>query len=303
MDYTEFKTWLNNIQSDKIEKKIIGKSVMSNNIYAIEIENDSSAPWAIITGAIHAREHLSCNLICRLIEDYIGNNIKTNINLAFVPLVNPDGANIAINGIDRLSKTRHRMLKKINGSNNFSLYKSNARGVDLNNNFPANWETQFSNKKEPSSSGYYGKFPLSEPESKALAKFTKKLNPFLSISYHLKGEEIYFDFFQNKQNFERDKKMAEVFAHSTGYKIKSTQKTSSGGYKDWCVLNNISALTIELGNDKFSHPYPQNELENIYNKNKNFFEDINKCYKIYLESKNGTNEAGIQTGTKSIQKR
>lgn len=282
MNYNQFENWLKIIDNAKITKKIIGNSVLGNNIYALMIKNAEKAPWAIITGAIHAREHLSCDLICQFVEDYIKQNIKTSVNLAFVPLVNPDGANLALGEINKLSKKWQKTLKKINGSNDFSLYKANARGVDLNNNFPANWATQFSNKKVPSDSGYYGKHPLSEPESKALAKFTNKIKPFLTISYHLKGEEIYFDFFQDEQRYSRDKAMAEVFAQSTGYKIKSTQKVSSGGYKDWCVLNKISALTIELGSDKFSHPYPQSEIENIYNKNKNFFENINKCYYIFF---------------------
>lgn len=303
MNYLEFENWLNNIRSDKIKKKIIGKSVLKNNIYALIINNDAKASWVIIAGAIHAREHLSCDLICKFIEDYIRNNIQTDLNLAFVPLINPDGANLATGEIKNISQKRKKLLIKINGGANFSLYKANAHGVDLNNNFPANWEKQFSNKQQPSSSGYYGKYPLSEPESKALAKFTKKIKPFLTISYHLKGEEIYFDFFQDKQRYFVDKQMAKVFASSTGYKIKSTQKVSSGGYKDWCVLNNISALTIELGDDKYAHPYPKNQLENIYNKNKNFFQDISKCYNIYLENKNGTNEASIYSCAKGFQKR
>lgn len=303
MNYKQFKNWLKTIDDNKITKNIIGKSVLGNNVYVLMINNNDKAPWVIVTGAIHAREHLSCDLICKFVEDYLKNDIKTNVNLAFVPLINPDGANLATGEINKLSQKRQKMLKKINGSSDFALYKANARGVDLNNNFPAHWETQFFNKRKPSSSGYYGKCPLSEPESKALVKLTKKLKPFLTISYHLKGEEIYFDFFQDKQRLKRDRKMAEVFAQSTGYKIKSTQKVSSGGYKDWCVLNKISALTIELGSDKFNHPYPQNQLEKIYIKNRNFFEDINKCYNIFLENKNGTNETSIQTGAKGISKR
>lgn len=303
MNYKDYQKWLQNIDEGLLKIKVVGKSVLGNKIYALMLENNPSRPWAIITGGIHAREHLSCDLVCRLINDCIKRKTDICINLAFIPLINPDGANLATGELKGLSKKRKKLLIKINNGSDFSLYKANANGVDLNNNFPANWEHNFSKQNKPGGSGFYGTKPLSEPESIALAKFTTKLKPFLTISYHLKGEEIYFDFFQSGEKYCLDKKIAQIFAKSTGYKIKSTQNSSSGGYKDWCVQNNISALTIELGEDGFSHPYPAGEIESIYNKNKNFVNDIQKCYKLYMEYINGTNETSIQDGSKGVQKR
>ncbi len=260
--------------------KVIGKSVLGKNIYSINKEFDPEYKWVLVTGGIHAREHLSTDLICKLIE--LGKDKKLKYNISFVPLVNPDGVMLCIDGINSLSSQLQEKLISLNGSKDFSLYKANINGVDLNNNWQANWENKFTDKVAPASQGYYGIESMSEPEVKSLADWALSLDLFLTLSYHLKGEEIYFDFFQDDISYKRDKKVAEVFSKSTHYKIKSTQACSSGGFKDWCVMTlKVPSLTIELGDDKFTHPYPQSELTNIFNKNKNFFNDVEKALKIY----------------------
>ena len=43
---------------------------------------------------------------------------------------------------------------------------------------------------------------------------------------------------------------------------------SAGGYKDWCVQKlGIPAITVEVGNDKYSHPYPYHQIDDIVAKN------------------------------------
>lgn len=288
MDYSSLQKFIYKIKhNSNVKVEVIGKSVLGKNIYAVMINQNEDFPWAIITAAIHAREHLSCDIVIKQIGKFTKEYKKYSYNVAFVPLVNPDGAAFAVNGLQNLPNNIKHSLIKINGGEDFALYKANANGVDLNNNFNANWQTQFTNKTQPSSQGYYGAKPFSEPESRTIARFTKKLKPFITISYHLKGEEIYFDFFQTEHNYKRDQQIAQVFAKSTGYTIKTTQNCSSGGYKDWCVQAlGIPALTIELGEDKFAHPYPKKQLKNIYNKNKGVFECLQTSLKIYNTEKN-----------------
>lgn len=281
MDSKHFEEKIKIFQRD-FEVKIIGKSFFGKNIYSVNRQFDKKIKWVLITGGIHAREHLSCDLLCLFISK-LKEIEKLNFNLSFVPLINPDGADLCISGPDFLSdKERQKLIKINNSSEDFSLFKANGRGVDLNNNFDANFNKKFSNKTRPAPQGYYGKYPFSESETRAIRDWTKNINPFLTLSYHLKGGEIYFDFFQDKNRYERDFLIAQIFAKSTGYKIKSTQKFSSGGYKDWCVNKlKIPALTIEVGEDEFSHPYPASELNNIYVKNKNIFNDIDDALKIF----------------------
>ena len=57
--------------------------------------------------------------------------------------------------------------------------RQNARGVDLNRNFPARWS-----RSAPGSRYYGGPRPLSEPESRAIAGFIRRVRPDVSIWYH-----------------------------------------------------------------------------------------------------------------------
>ena len=106
------------------------------------------------------------------------------------------------------------------------------------------------------------------------------------VNYHTKGEEIYYNFFQDKKELERDSLIANVFAHSTGYAIKNVEKTSSGGLKDYLVQSlKIPAITIELTSDDLSHPIKEENLPDIFLRNKNIANDLIKAYNIFNKFK------------------
>lgn len=228
----------------KGQKGVIGFSFQGRPIYYFKIKK-SSRPVIIVQCAIHAREHITARLCLKLIEDFA--RFGSSGTVYFLPLTNPDGVNVA---------------ESVN-----PLYKANARGVDLNVNFDARWGTGKSNVHVAGEQNYIGDKPFSEPESKALRDFTLSVLPDITVSYHAKGEEIYFEFFQ-KENFIHDKMIANAVASVTGYKVKSTP-FSAGGYKDWCISSlNIPSLTIEVGKDSLKHPLKKSALKDIYKKNK-----------------------------------
>lgn len=213
-------------------------------------------PTVIVTYSIHAREYITTFLSFKQIEDYIKFGKKGTVY--FVPMVNIDGVEIAL-------------LKN-------PLYKANVRGVDLNVNFDAKWGMGKYNVRKKGSENYIGEYPFSEKESIALRDFTLLVNPSLTISYHAKGEEIYWYFFQEKEKIKRDYRIAKKIAKTTGYKIK-TLFDSTGGYKDWCIDKlKIPSFTIEVGDDKLSHPISEENLDKIYKQNK-------KVIKVITESK------------------
>lgn len=235
------------------QKRIIGKSVLGSPIYSFTVVK-TGYPKLIVQSAMHAREYITAYLNLKLMERFIRCGRAGTV--AFIPLINPDGVEIA--------------LKKD------GLYKANARGVDLNVNFDARWASGKSNVFERGSENYVGSAPFSEPETKALRDFTLLFAPDCTISYHSKGQEIYYEFFQDSAKKERDFLLAEKVALSTGYKIKSTP-FSAGGYKDWCVEKlKIPALTIEVGSDDLSHPIGKENLYTIYSENKCVIEDVIK---------------------------
>ncbi len=233
------------------EKGIIGFSEKSQPIYYFCVAK-SLYPKIIVQCGMHAREHITSHLCLKLI-DYFSKFSKVG-TVYFIPAVNPDGIKIAINTLP--------------------LYKANARGVDLNVNFDAKWGCGAKNITTCGAENYIGRAPFSEKESYSLAAFTLLIYPHLTVSFHSKGEEIYYEFNQNLADKERDYSIAKTVQNQNGYAIKATP-LSSGGYKDWCIQNlKIPALTIEVGADKLSHPIGVKHLGAIFNKNKNLLSAV-----------------------------
>ena len=240
------------------EKQVLGKSYLGKNIYCFKV-SFTDKPTVICQYAMHAREHITALLCLKHVEYYARKNKVGTVY--FIPTINPDGIQIA--------QTKN------------PLYKANFRGVDLNVNFDARWAKGVTNVFTAGQENYVGECPFSEVESKILRDFTLKVMPDATISYHSKGEEIYYEFFQDKNRLKRDFAFAKTISKCCGYNIKSTPN-SCGGYKDWCVQKlKIPALTIEVGSDKLKHPISHWHLRKINKKTKNV---LNQAIEFLLEN-------------------
>jgi hypothetical protein len=204
------------------KKCVIGYSFYGREIYAFHVGSDYGKQF-ISTYAIHGREWITAKLaLC---------HIKQNMSCGgwIIPIVNPDGVIVA--------QTQNKM------------WKANGRGVDLNCNFDADWGNGKLNTRIRGSANCIGDYPFSESESVALMKFTFKVKPFVTFSFHTKGGEIYWEF-----DGGGDESGARLLSEITGYPHKKINGTA-GGYKDWCIQKlNIPSYTIECGRDSLSHP-------------------------------------------------
>lgn len=205
------------------KKCVIGYSFRGREIFAFHIGSYTGRQF-ISTYAIHGREWVCALLALK--------HIRTGIARGggwVIPLVNPDGAEIA---------------ERVN-----PLWKANARGVDLNCNFDAEWGSGRLNTRYRGAENCIGDYPFSEAETAALRDFTVKVRPYVTLSFHTKGEEIYWEFCRRG-----DRRGAEILERATGYEPKIIYG-SAGGYKDWCIQKlNIPAYTIECGSDGLTHP-------------------------------------------------
>lgn len=297
MDYGELERLLS-IKREHCKTEIVGSSVLGRYIYGVSFDFGYNY-WVIIQGSIHAREHITTDLILKLIDDLEQNYNKFKAmkmpNIMFVPMVNPDGVEICINGLKSVKNHRIRRILKSFITSDLKLFKANANGVDLNNNFDAKWGSGKENCFVPAEHGFVGTSPMSEPEVQALALLTIKLKPFFTISYHAKGQEVYYEFYNKKENLKRDKHIAKLVAKTLSYSIKNTQSSSSGGYKDWCVLRfNIPAVTIEVGKNSLKHPIKKDAIRQIYRRNKNILKILPKILEVY---KNDTARKIHEKGT------
>lgn len=241
----------------------IGRSVCGNDILCAH--RGGKGAQIIMTAAIHARECYTALVVLRQLREFSG---ESDGGVYFIPLVNPDGARFFETGDAQGSKflaahtARHR------------LWKANADGVDLNCNFDANWGTGKQNKRIAGASDYIGEYPLSAPETRALASFTQKVMPRATVSYHCMGAELYWQFFQDRARSERDERFASAIARHVGVTKVDGDLSSAGGYKDYCVQKlKIPAVTIELISSG-NHPFGADDFLPDIERNKDLPEFI-----------------------------
>lgn len=282
MDYETLLRKMNDY-SKTFEIKCLGYSHFGRKIWAVERNLNKNFATAIFVGSVHAREYVTTDLLCKFLDEKLFDEID-EFNVSIVLMANPDGVELVKHGLKSVPKCfRSRVVETNGGSNDFLLWKANGLGEDINNNFDANFGTNV-HAYSPASSGFIGEFTESVLETKILADYTRAKKPFFTVSYHSKGEEIYFNFFQDKLRLERDKIIAERFAKSTGYVIRNVEEGSSGGYKDWCVQKlKIPSLTIEVGSDDLKHPIHEENLDDIYSLNKSVAKDLKFAYNVCVE--------------------
>lgn len=269
MTYQELVQRIVDLQDEGLELFNAGKSVLGKNILATHVGSYDGVQ-ILIQGGIHAREYISTLLMIEQARYLYATEAVQNGGIYFLFLTNPDGAEIVLDGIDSVpcDITKQYLVLANNGFD-FSQYKANINLVDLNTNFDADWGTGSQNVRCPNTENFIGFYPNSEREVQSLINFTRQVRPSLTISYHSKGEIIFYGFpGQSEQNIERDRQIGEQLSATTGYPLVFTEN-SSGGYKDWCIQTlGIPAYTIEVGDVNLEHPIMEENLPEIFEQNK-----------------------------------
>lgn len=258
------------LQDEGFELFSIGQSTLGKNILATHI-GDFNGTQIIIQGGIHSREYISTLLMIEQARYIKQNNLISEGGIYFLFLTNPDGAEIALDGLENIpcEITRQYLLLGNGGIEDFSLFKANVNLVDLNTNFDADWGEGRQNTFCPNSENFIGFYPNSEREVQNLINFTLRIRPALTISYHSKGEVIYYGFTgEDEEDILRDQAIGEQLSSATTYPLIFTEN-SAGGYKDWCIRNlRIPSYTIEVGNPVLNHPIGEENLSEIFEQNK-----------------------------------
>jgi murein endopeptidase len=126
----------------------IGRSVRGTGLMAVRAGDVGSPKRALVVGCIHGNE-CSGTAVTRILT-----RSSPAVDLWVVSQLNPDG---------------------------FALgRRQNARGVDLNRNFPSEWRAG----GRPWDSEYPGPRPLSEPETRAAVRLIRRIEPSVTIWFH-----------------------------------------------------------------------------------------------------------------------
>ena len=265
MTYQELVQRIVDLQDEGLELFNAGKSVLGKNLLATHVGSFNGVQ-ILIQGGIHAREYISSLLMVEQARYLHATDAVKNGGIYFIFLTNPDGAEIVLDGINNLPcDITKQYLSLANGGFDFSQYKANVNLVDLNTNFDADWGSGSQNVRCPNTQNFIGFYPNSEREVNSLINFTYQVRPSLTISYHSKGEVIYYGFTgESEQNLERDRMIGEQLSATTGYPLELTEN-SSGGYKDWCIQKlTIPAYTVEVGSNSLEHPIGEEYLPEIF---------------------------------------
>ena len=256
----------------------IGQTVLGRQIYAFSIGKPT--PCVLFAGAFHAQEWLTCTLLVRYLEhlslsyrqrttiaDSIINESLAERGLVVIPMVNPDGISIALEGAEsagNLAPNIRRMSTLDTRS-----WQANAHGVDLNHNFDAGFKELRKLESEAGITGpcprqYGGSFPHSEPETRALAAFLKSRRVDAVYAFHSQGEEIYSEYGEHMPA--QSKYIGRLLAEASGYTlVQNDGLCSHGGFKDYFIDKfHRPGFTIEIG--KGENPLPITDLEDIYQK-------------------------------------
>ncbi|MFD3588987.1 M14 family zinc carboxypeptidase [Streptomyces sp. NPDC058683] len=179
----------------------IGRTISGQDILALKLtkgaksSKDGSKPSVLYVSNQHAREWITPEMTRRLMHYYLDNystdkrvkKIVDSTELWFVLSANPDGYDYTFQDSD--TRLWRKNLRDVNGDGAIST----GDGVDLNRNFGYKWGyDDEGSSPNPTSETYRGASPESEPETKALDDFEKRVDFTYGINYHSAAELLLY---------------------------------------------------------------------------------------------------------------
>lgn len=247
---------------------VVGYSTLGQAIYGVHL-GDYSGKQILIEGGIHAREYPSTLVLCDMIDYMTSQELPGGVYA--IPLTNPDGARLVLDGLDWIpcQKLKDYILHINDGSDDFSQWKANILAIDLNVNFDALWGEGSQNVFCVAPGNFIGYFPESEREVRNLIDFSYRVRPDLTLSYHTKGDVIYYGFeLLTTEELNRDREIAEFISTINGYTPTKTE-ASVGGYSDWAgEYLKVPAFTIEIAPATAPTPVPIEYVAPAFEANK-----------------------------------
>jgi len=213
--------------SDEQQSEIIGYSVEGRPLKVYTFGNGDYE--RMIVAGMHGGDEWNTITLANQLIKYLNQNsdvIPDDVTLYILPNLNPDGEAHA-----------HKKYGRVNHN-----------GVDLNRNFPVNWQSDWDRggcwNYLPTSGGTG---PASEAETQALISFIEDHNIQALLSYHSAALGIFPGGLPWDQNSTR---LAQAIANVSSYPFPpiDTGCAYSGTLADYAVSKGIAAVDLELTN-------------------------------------------------------
>ncbi|MEN0066092.1 MAG: M14 family metallopeptidase [Myxococcota bacterium] len=148
--------------------EVYGQSVEGRPLLAVRV-GDGPVPL-LLTAGIHGLEYIGV----RTLLEVLRSGPIPQATLWVLPVLNPDA---------------YVRTWTQEGDAPVGALRKNARGVDLNRNFPLPFSARparlgIAGSPDPASATYRGPAPLSEPETRTLAAFARRVRPRGAVDLH-----------------------------------------------------------------------------------------------------------------------
>ncbi len=225
-----------------------GTSQKKRNIPTIVLGRGNKKILAV--ASVHGREYVTTGYLLKCTEEYAESYVRSDkiedfdirdilseYSFYIVPMANPDSVEIALGADEPYVLPKDFCAYE---------YKDNARGVNLNANFPFKWD-----KVPPSR--YGGRGPASERETRFLMALCRKHDFLKVLSFHSRGGCIYWRDAGNGE-VKGDCAAAQKIALRCGLRLCSVTESAedySGGFENWFRSTyKRPAFCIELVDDE-----------------------------------------------------
>ncbi len=199
--------------------------------YKISHSEYSSHNKMLIVGGIHGNEVGTVKLAHKIINESFKTRSNRSLELFVIPCLNLDGFEQALNNPDWAHRGK--------------VGRFNARGVDLNRNFPtedfqkySEWKTG-RNFSEKSQRVYCGERGASEPEIQSLINLIQKENISNLIMLHNVGKDVVIH-----QSDTKASEWASVYKQNSAFNVR-TDLNLSGSAGNWAWEKHIHFMSVE----------------------------------------------------------
>ena len=220
-------------------------------------------PTLILTGGIHGRESVNPVILLHMLERYLqcsqaeekldGYDIcelLVHTSLCVIPLLNPDGYEIAQKGFGQI---HNPMLAQVCRMKRIPAdqWKMNARAVDINRNFPC----------QSYIPATVDDFPASEKETRALMRIFEEYHTVGYLDFHSRGKIIYYyrrakSYSFNTKSARIARRLKRLSGYTLGAPADEGNKLGDGGNSVQYYAEQFDhpALTVETLPDQAEFP-------------------------------------------------
>lgn len=216
------------------------------------------------TAGVHGRENINPIILLKMIEEYANAYTERSLlagrydvyqilqkySIFWIPIVNPDGYSIALEGVQVIRNPKLRQALRIRRLD-YKNWKCNARGVDINRNFPCKSYIK----------RFYYDAPASERETQALIHVFRIYPSVGYVDFHSRGKMIYYyrsamSGGYNRQNYYLARRLQELSNYRLGQREEEFSADYSGGNSVHYYSEVIGgpAITVETVEENAQFP-------------------------------------------------